>query len=194
MQTKTLWVLLFASTLVASAARADDLLYPRRNVLLIRSDTVLSGIDVYRETIADVIAKIGKPNAVKTLRTVTEGTFTFTERGYEWEQEDCVLRIVTTESMDGNSSGIDSVYVRGTRPCGEIGTTGRGLKLGDTMSNARRVYGLRPYFGATVPQERHLTWISPGCSTDDRTRLQVDLDEAGKINGMRIDRSETFCF
>ncbi len=193
MRTKALRVFLFVSILAANASPDDDFLRPRQNSLSIRSDAVLSGFEFYNSTIEDVITKLGKPSAINMLRTITEGTLTFVERSYEWQRKECLLRIVAAEAYGRNT--IESIDVWGTGPDGEIGTTGRGLKLGDSVSEARRIYGLRLYFGVTLSEKSSSPFLSPnGCPLAPEPILRVDFDKTGRINHMKGPLSKTVCY
>ena len=171
---------------VTLTALGDD--FVRRNSLHVHSETVLAGIDVYKDTIERAIEKLGKPSRV----AVTPGTVaTFTVGVYEWQTRTSSLRIRAYESASKNM--IVSIDVVGAHPDFGIGTTGRGLKLGDAIGDARRIYGLRPYFGTTLPDNNGI----PGMfiENDFEPHLQIDFDKVGKVNHIKLTNPcVPFCF
>jgi hypothetical protein len=171
---------------VTLTALGDD--FVRRNSLHIHSETVLAGIDVYNGTIERAIEKLGKPNHV----AVSPGTdTTFSVGVYEWQTRTSSLRITAYESASTHM--IMSIDVAGAHPDSGIGTTGRGLKLGDTIGDARRTYGLRPYFATTLPDNNGIPGMFIG--NDFEPHLQIDFDKVGKVNHMKLtNRCVPFCF
>jgi hypothetical protein len=110
-------------------------------------------------------------------------------RTYEWIQPACDLEIVVFKSR--SYSSILSGEVWGTRPAANIGITGRGLKLGDTIADARRIYGLRLYLGVTQSELPRRILLSDACeSLDHRTSLEIGFDESGRVRHMRIPAKE----
>jgi hypothetical protein len=193
MRTKARCVFLFVSVLVINAAADDDFLHPHQSGISIRSEKVLSGIDLQHGTIDDAIAKLGKPSAIKTVRIVTEFNVTFVERNYEWQRKGCLVRIVAGES--GGRNRIESMDVRGTRPQGVMGTTGRGLKLGNSIRDARRIYNLGVYFGITQSERGSSPFLSPnGCPLAPEPILKVDFDKQGRVNHMIGPLTPTPCY
>lgn len=153
--------------------------FVRRNSLHVHSETVLAGIDVYKETIERSIEKLGKPSRI----AVTPGTVaTFSVGVYEWQTRTSRLRITAYESASNNM--IMSIDVVGAQPDFRIGTTGRGLRLGDAIGVARRIYGLRPYVGTTLPGNNGIPGMFIG--NDFEPHLQIDFDKAGKVNHMKL--------
>ena len=77
---------------------------------------------------------------------------------------------------------IISIDVVGSCPHAGIGLSGRGLKLGDSLIDARRIYLLQSYFG-TTPSD---TSPGPFRWSDWAPTLQVDFDKSGKVNHMKL--------
>jgi hypothetical protein len=179
---KTLLIAFFVSMLAAHAAFGGGLFPDYRNSILVHSETVLSGIDVRNNTIQQVIEKMGEPSHV-TVKPRTERDPAF--RIYEWETKTCWIRLIALNES-GLEPPIRSVDVWGTHPHAEIGTTGRGLKLGDLISDAGRIYGLRLYFGATLPNDR-ASWAS--FRDYGAPSLTIDFDKDGRVNHMRLTNS-----
>jgi hypothetical protein len=179
---KTLLTAFFVGMLATDGAFGGNLFPDYRNSILVHSETVLSGIDVRNNTIQQVIEKLGEPSHV-TVKPRTEREPPF--RIYEWETKTCWISLIALNES-GLEPTIRSVDVWGTRPHAEIGTTGRGLKLGDLMSDAGRIYGLRLYFGATLPND-HVFWaafrdyVAPS--------LTIDFDNNRRVNHMRLTNS-----
>jgi hypothetical protein len=170
---------------VTATALGDDFI--RRNSLHVHSETVLAGIDVHKNTIAQAIEQFGKPSRV----AVTPGTdTTFPVGVYEWVTRTSSLRITVDEDAGKKIMSIDVV---GEDRTFGMGTTGRGLRLGDTIGNARRIYGLRPYFGATLPDNNGIPGMFIG--NDFEPHLQIDFDKVGKVNHIKLTNPcVPFCF
>jgi len=135
MPMNTLCVVFFISVIAFSSVLTQSVLLTHKNRLSTRSEAVLSGADMHHSTIDEVIANLGKPSRVISP-----------SHSYEWDKKTCWLRIVI-----GESGSIEMIEVRGTHPDSEIGTTDRGLKLGATIGDARRIYS--PFhFEGTVPE------------------------------------------
>jgi hypothetical protein len=184
--TKDILILLFVSLFVTLSALGDD--FVRRNSLHVHSETVLAGIDVYKDTIERAIEKIGKPSRV----ALTPGSLaTFSVGVYEWQTRTSLLRITAYESASKNM--IMSIEVVGVHPDSGIGATGRGLKLGDAIGDARRIYGLRSYYGTPLPDNNGIPGMFIG--NDFEPHLQIDFDKVGNVNRMKVTNPcVSFCF
>src|SRR5580698_6962733 len=132
-QNKASLLMLFLS--FASAVLADDL--PDRLRAKGNADTTLAGIDVYKSTIKELIAKLGQPTRVMDVR---DRDLVAGGRDYEWEKEGLKL-VCGTWNDKGEDSVAYSVEVWGTGSGNKIGITGRGLKLGATLEDIHRIYG-----------------------------------------------------
>jgi hypothetical protein len=130
-------VIMLLFSLFSTVLAADDL--PKHLRAKGNADTTLSGIDVYKSTVKEVIAKIGQPTRaidVPDTGTVAGG------RNYEWEKGGLKL-ICGTWNDKGEDSVAYSVEVWGTDAGSKLGVTGRGLGLGATLSDIHRIYGQR---------------------------------------------------
>jgi hypothetical protein len=105
--------------------------------LLIHSETVVSGIDLRRDTLKQVLQKLGKPSRIEMSSPRMEWSRTVVTGIYEWQTGKCWVRL-TTLNGNGIEPRMTKLDVWGSHPDGEIGTTGHGLKLGD----ATRMYGV----------------------------------------------------
>jgi hypothetical protein len=146
--------------------------------LLIHSETVVSGVDLRRDTLKQVLKKLGKPSHIEMSSPRMEWGRTVVTGIYEWQTGKCWVR-ATTLSERGLDPKITSLDVWGSHPDGEIGTTGRGLKLGDAIRDVRRIYGLRLYFGVTLSEEDS---CGLDFSPESLLTLSVDFDAEGRVN------------
>jgi hypothetical protein len=182
---KALLTTFFVGMLATHAAFGGGLFPEYRNSIVVHSETVLSGIDVRNNTIQQVIEKLGEPSRVTVKpRTGRDPTFE-TYEIYEWETKTCWIRLIALNESSMEPP-IRSVDVWGTHRHAEIGTTGSGLKLGDLISDAGRIYGLRLYFGAALPNDR-ASWAA--FQDYGAPSLTIDFDKDGRVNHMRLTNS-----
>lgn len=164
------------SLLASSGAVSVDSLHTTRRSLYIHSETMLSGIDVYKDKSERAVEKLGPPSHVTVVAStsVSPGW-----RVFEWEFRTCSVRLVAEDGGPRNSA-IESIDVLGFCPNPSVGMTGRGLKLGATISDARRVYSP---FGATLSENdtRAMPFLY-----DFAPLLQIDFDKAGKVHHMKL--------
>lgn len=110
------------------------------------------------EPLSDVLHTLGKPNTVIN-KNKCEGT-------YIWKTGGVLLKVETGcifQTVEGHyimlTQGAYSVEVWGSRTHGNIGRTGRGLALGDSMAKMKRLYGARcecgNYASGTGDQDTH---------------------------------------
>ncbi len=168
--------------LAISTVFGDDLPHLARPGLEIHSETLLSGVDVRTGTIGDLIQELGKPRHFTVSHNNELTHVVFVDGTYEWQTKNWRLRIRVRDEL--NSARITQVDVWGRRSDAHIGKTGRGLELGDTISDARRIYGLRSYFGTTLPEVDRQIWApSPGVCNPI---LGIDFNEHGNVNHMSL--------
>jgi len=147
----------------------------------ISSDTVVSGIDVYNDSFKQVLERLGKPSRTETSPPRSEWGRTFVTVTYEWEGSATWLKL-TTLQQENEEPRITRVEVWGSRPDGEIGTTGRGLKLGETIADARRVYGLRLRFGVTLSEKGRPCRL--GNYIEFSPTLSLEFNDEQRVNHM----------
>ncbi len=165
-------VVFFAVCLaIPPAAMADHL--PENKLARGRADTVLSGVDVYKTPMTKAIAELGKPAKVTDVPSWG--------RDYDWQREGTRLQLGTWNDK-GDESVPYSAEVWGAKPAGSIGITGRGLKLGDTLADVRRIYGGRFIKAKHNDGTFHLT-----IQWEDETTLDLDFDKTGHINHMQLE-------
>lgn len=112
--------LVFGLLLLPCILKADHL--PDREMAKGKSDTVLSGVNVYVSTVAAVEKRLGKPARIEDL---PERDNVAGGRNYEWRRPGVRL-VLGTWSDKGRHSIASSVEVWGAKPDGIIGTTGEG--------------------------------------------------------------------
>jgi hypothetical protein len=107
---------------------ADHL--PENLVARGKAENMLSGIDVYRSRVSDLLERLGKP--------VTYDKYPKTEEAAEIVWDKAGSKIHATINIDDIAY---AVTVSG-KPSA-ITTTGRGLGLGQTVADVKRIYGNR---------------------------------------------------
>ena len=95
-----------------------------------KPETVLSGIDVCSTPMWKVYDRLGVPQRTEHPRIQPE---------YIWERGR--VRLIASEYYYLDGLVPNWVEVSGKAPVGDIGKTGRGLALGATLSDVRRIYG-----------------------------------------------------
>ena len=179
---KVAYALLAVCLLAMPKALAQDFPQDIGNSLRIYSETKLSGIDVSNGTIDGAIRRFGKPR-----HTIVSHGFGLDQAAsidgiYEWESANWRLKVVVRGDFDRR--GIEQIDVWGTHADAAVGSTGRGLKLGDTVTQARCIYRLPMCFASSVPDSHPFTEANPDAYY--QPVLEVDFDKGGKVNHMRL--------
>jgi hypothetical protein len=181
-------------TLAFGQVFQDARVYPSKGFLKppttiqISSETVVSGVDVYNDSLKQVLEKLGKPSRTEISQPLSELGRTVVIGTYEWEGRAAWLKLTTLQA-DAVEPIITSVEVWGSRPDGEVGTTGRGFKLGDSVADARRLYGLRLYFGVTVSENstcRPIRDLDPGPMSSFSPMLSLEFDREQRVHHMKF--------
>jgi hypothetical protein len=166
--------LLLVLLATVSTAEADHL--PKSKLAAGKPDTVLAGIDVYHTTVQQIIARWGQPDAVRDIPdqgTVAGG------RDYVWKKNGDEI-ICGTWNNKALQSIVYSVEVRGT-----VGTrstsTGRGLEIGQRLTNIVAVYGKRYAVSASKLGGRQFT-----IQWSDETTLYITLNAMGRVVRMHL--------
>ena len=177
-----IWALFFFFFLFQAAANADHL--PDELLADGNPETTLAGIDLRSAKMSDVVRMYGPP----TRETKAPKNPAWT--GYAWELPNAKLSLGVYR--DASSEQIDDIYVEGTSS-GQVGATGSGLRLGDTIKELRLIYGsnyelthLRnkpgsrnEFTGISVANQRvDIQW-----RLEDFT-LSVGIDSNGKVIAM----------
>jgi len=166
--------------LAMPSALGDDFLHPGGNILEVHSETVLSGLDISKATIDEAIERLGRPSDVSF--TPRSGT-TSSTWVYEWQTKVSRLKITVVEYWI--TPKIMKIDVWGTAAESRVDKTGRGLRLGDTVDDARRIYRLRSYFGTTLPEPSG-SFLSGLNGSNFGPILEVNFNSDGKINHMQL--------
>jgi hypothetical protein len=119
--------LISIALLLCSHARADHL--PEHLLAGGKPEKVLTGIHLERSRLSDVVRAYGEPSKV-------EGD------DYYWEEGGWKLHLVIYRgSSIKNGEYIAMIEVEGATAPRAANKTGRGLRLGDSISAVRRIYG-----------------------------------------------------
>jgi hypothetical protein len=151
---------LFLAVLLAGLCLADHL--PDNLVQRGKADVLLCGIDVYHTTLADLKKRFGTPLTEKPYPDASA------EVEAVWEQDGSRIHVV-----------IDAGHVaEGLDVSGKpspVAKTGRGLALGQSLADIKRIYGSR-YF--RQGDEIRIEW-------EDGTHLTVTLS-SGRISRLQL--------
>jgi hypothetical protein len=129
-------------------------------------ETVLSGIDVYHNTLKQIIATYGKPTSeAKDPQGLPL---------YIWEKPGIKMQVGTDYD---NPEKVYAVHVWGAKPVGKLGVTGKGLALGCDIACVKKIYGERLI--QHHPDESMLVFI-------EGTELTVGFDDHGHINHLAV--------
>jgi len=107
-----------------------------------KQECALAGINVISSTVERAEASLGKPTSEEV--TFPEQKGIAGEKTYVWRKSDVVVTLKTEFIHDPRLKGRfgespELVTVEGSN--GAIGRTGRGLKLGDRLSETEKTYG-----------------------------------------------------
>lgn len=157
------------------AARADHL----SEHLLARGapEKQLAGIHLEQSTIADVIKKYGKPSKIEKQPAPSQ----FEIVDYYWDLAQSRLHVLVM--FMGCTESISLIEVEDSRSSKKFAGTGRGLKIGDRLSDLRRIYGKR-YAVRHIPRQKihdvRLEWRDGGFS------LVSELNKTGRIKKLSL--------
>ena len=104
-----------------------------------RPETRLAGIDLRRAKLAGIIKRYGKPSSVKEWESGDPKVASSYD--YYWNKHRLKLKVVIVR-LPGLEY-VSFVNVKGPKTLNQIGATGAGLKLGDSLSDLKRLYGHR---------------------------------------------------
>jgi hypothetical protein len=149
-------------------ARAE---HPPKNLLARgKPEKVLAGVHLERSRLSDVIRAHGEPSKV-------EGD------DYYWEKDGWKLHLVVYRG-DGIRNGeyIAMIEVEGANVPRGLNKTGRGLRLGDTMSAIRHIYG-RKFEERNLPK-RNIHDVT--VQWREEVSLVAEFNGEGKIKNLRL--------
>ncbi len=142
---------------------------------------MLSGIDVYKTTIAEIIKIYGEPTSRRDVPAEGVKDGVGGERNYTWEKNGLRLA-VWTGYHDDYESGVYSVDVWGVTPNDGLGKSSRGLTLGATLRQQKALYGDH-FFVSSRDRDRVKSVL---IEWRDGTQLVVDYDSDGRISHMQL--------
>ncbi len=176
--------LLFSFLLFPFYATADHL--PEKLLAKGEPETTLASINLKTTKLTDVIRMYGLPT--REEKTSRDPNWT----GYIWELSHAKIEL---GFYNNEKIGIQlyDIYIEGNAN-GQIGSTGRGLKLGDDLNKLTHIYGSRyklqtlnsdrserreEFTGVSVAYKRvTIQWLS------EEFTLSVGLNDKGKIIAM----------
>ncbi len=121
----------------ASTSRADHL--PANLLARGRPETKLAGIDLRRVKLAEITKLYGPPTRVKAWEQ--DNPKFSNSYDYYWNRRGIELKVVV-ERVSGNEF-ITYLDGKGPKTWRKIGTTGKGVRLGDSLRDLKRIYGGR---------------------------------------------------
>ena len=155
----------------------------------------LSGIDVSKTSIAEVIKIYGEPTTRRDVLAQSVKDGVGGERNYIWEKAGMRLEVWTGYNND-HESEVYSVDVWGTEPRAEFGRSGRGLTLGSTLEEQRAIYGNRFFvsstYGKTPPSrpDPKARMKSILLEWQDGKQMVIDYDLNGRVSHMQLSAPE----
>jgi hypothetical protein len=118
--------------ILAGPTAADHL--PEKLLATGQPEKILAAINLEKTKFDDVVRMYGPPT--REVKVPNNPAWT----GYVWETARAKLEVSVNRGPAGDAIG--DVYIEGT-DSGPMGSTGRGLRLGDDMRTLKRIYGSR---------------------------------------------------
>jgi hypothetical protein len=146
-----------------------------------KPEHMLSGIDVYKTTIAEVIKMYGEPTSKRDIPAEGVKDGVGGTRDYIWERKGLRL-LAGTGYHNEHESEVYNVDVWGSAPEGELGKSGRGLTLGSTLQHQKAVYGDR--FFNSSGDTKYVSSVL--IEWHDGTQMVIDYDVKGRIFHMQL--------
>lgn len=161
-----------ATLICASLAYADHL--PDNLLAKGKADTKLCGFDPYLTPLKDIVSKLGKPDRIVPWE-VNKTNVT-----YEWTRGPLTIRVDTYQFEDYLDQPPVYIEVAGNDP-DKFCTTGRGLKLNDTLADVRKLYGRRYQLTREDSDTRLITiqWST-------NATVFVSLDNDGHVKAINV--------
>ena len=157
------------------AARADHV--PEHLLARGTPEKQLAGVHLESSTIADVIKKYGKPSKIEKQPSSSQ----FEMVDYYWDLAKSRLHVLVV--FMGCTESISLIEVEEPGNSKRFAGTSRGLKIGDRLSDLRRIYGKR-YAIRRIPRQKihdvRLEWRDGGFS------LVSELNKTGRIKKLSL--------
>jgi hypothetical protein len=166
-------------------AHADHL--PDNMLALGKPEKQLAGINLVSTNLDDVIRMFGPPTRILKVPNNPHWT------GYTWKLSNGALEIGVAHSSSG--SQIHDVYIEG-KLTGQAGSTGQGLKIGDTIQDLKRLYGnhfeLSPINKNALEKREEFTGVQTNYEYQVATiqwkaeefTLSIGFNDTGKISAI----------
>ncbi len=142
---------------------------PENQISKGKAEHLLANITIMKSKLADVIKIYGKPNRIEYDQ-------------YFWQKRDWTLRLI----FETSDEPVINIDVRGKDVPKQIGVTGSGLKIGDSVSKIRKIYGKR-YHERNLPNigihDIMIEW-------EEGVSLVAEIDPAGKIASLSLSAPE----
>lgn len=176
---------LSALLLAVGSAYADHL--PDAMLAKGKPEVELAGINLEKSKLDDVIRRYGQP--AHKLNAPNNPAWA----GYSWEMPHAKLEVNVEEGPKG--AEITDIYIAGTSDA-EVGLSGQGLKIGDTLTDLKRIYG--PLFELSAPNRNPSGVRDPFTGVQEKSEyqvatlqwqswdftLRVGFNAAGKVDAM----------
>jgi hypothetical protein len=147
-----------------------------------RPETKIAGIDLSRDKLADIIRRYGQPTRVKSWESDRPDWSSQYE--YYWLKRGINLHVVVERlpKKDPKWEYIGLVEVdAGTSR--KLGTTGKGLRVGDNLRDLKRIYGSR-FKVRNIPKIKiHDVMIQ---WRQEEYALVATLDQHNRITGLSL--------
>ena len=144
------------------------------------ADNRLSGLNLHRAKIDDAITRYGTPTNPTRFLEIGKS---LGGNDYEWRKHGLLMQLHTCD--DGET--LCSIEVRGTKADDNFGTTGHGLKLGNTMADVRRLYF--PRFSPVPDNDESQVTLVWG-----QTTMHLYFDDVGRVNRIILRRGPCLSF
>jgi len=177
------WGLVLSFFFCQAPALADHL--PEKLLASGKPETTLAGINLKTAKLNDVIRMLGKPTRKKQVPNNPSWT------GYIWVLPQAKIELGVNKGS--SAPEISDIYIEGSAK-GQIGSTGQGLKFGDSIQALRRIYGKHfkldtlsngasrdreEFTGVTVANQRAtIQW------KQEEFTLSIGFNSDGKVNAM----------
>jgi hypothetical protein len=165
--------------MLASICHADHL--PVDLLARGKPEKQLAGINLASDKIADIIKRHGKPSKIEKQPSPDDLDMC----DYYWIKAKAKLHVLVVRSA--GLEYISLIEIEGSVNKKGIGRTGRGLKIGDRLSDLRRIYGSR-YKIRDIP-DRNIHDVMIEWRAEEFS-LVAELDKKGSIKKLSLSPPE----
>jgi hypothetical protein len=176
---RVVWILTIILAGSASIGIADEL--PDELLARGRPETVLAGIDLKHTTIEKIVKRFGKPTAEKRWEPAMPNSVG--QIDYYWHKKGLDLHVgIQYSNKEPDWKPVDRVEI-GPGTSRQLGKTGAGLKLGDSLSDLRRLYGRRFHMRDIPKSKIHDVMIQ---WRREEYSLVATLDQRNRITSLTL--------